>query len=68
MKTERITKNAILCGICGAPADRIGGPEKVTGRDHTSGWYFQCQKHPGHKADGLCGIFSDSTYPKGKTQ
>lgn len=56
---DRITKNAVTCSICQSPADRIGGPEKVTGKDHPSGWRFECQANPNHVADGFTGIFSD---------
>lgn len=59
---EVACKNAVRCTICGSPADRMGGPEKVHGDDHPSGWFFQCQSNPGHVADGMVCIFSDLSY------
>lgn len=55
-KSERdavpeFVRNACSCGICGSPADRHGA-------------VFQCQKHPGHIADTMTGIFSDRSWPQ----
>lgn len=63
MADEKIYKNVMRCGLCQAPADRIGGPPKVYGKDYP-GWYFQCQSNSCHMADGFTGIFSDLSYPK----
>lgn len=44
MGSDVVVKNAVLCGICGSPADRYVNR-------------FQCQEHPGHMADLNTGIF-----------
>lgn len=50
-RPKAIVRNAIQCRICGAEADRY---------EHM----FQCQRHPGHVADLLTGLFSDCTHPE----
>lgn len=47
---EPIAKNAVRCGICGAPADRYAN-------------HFGCQANPAHMGDLNVGIFSDCSYP-----
>lgn len=61
MKARRLVRTAVRCTICQSPADRIGGPAKVSGKDHSSGWYFRCQKNSNHRGDGATGIFTDLT-------
>lgn len=51
MNAETIVKNAVQCGLCGAPADL-----------HNR-MYYQCQKNPNHVGDTWVGIFSDLSYP-----
>lgn len=46
-----LVKNAVRCGICGAPADRYYQ-------------YYECQKNPCHLGDCFVGIFSDLTPPE----
>lgn len=48
---EPIFKNAVQCGVCGAPAGRYCNR-------------FQCQKNPAHVGDLNFAIFSDLTYPE----
>lgn len=59
---KKIYENVCRCGICGAPANRVGGPEFLTGKDNPSSWHFECSQNPAHMADGFVSIWTDLSY------